>query len=37
MAIKIHNKLPSELKRIENLKGFKNKLESYLFSTSVLQ
>jgi hypothetical protein len=30
MGIKIHNNLPSELKRIENLKVFKNKLKSYL-------
>jgi hypothetical protein len=29
MGIKIHN-LPSELKRTENFKGFKNKLKSYL-------
>jgi hypothetical protein len=29
MGIKIHN-LPSELKRIENFKVFKNKLKSYL-------
>jgi hypothetical protein len=30
MGIKIHNNLPSELKRTENFKVFKNKLESYL-------
>jgi hypothetical protein len=30
MGIKIHNNLPSEWKRIENFKVFKNKLKSYL-------
>jgi hypothetical protein len=30
MGIKIHNNLPSELRRIENFKVFKNKLKSYL-------
>jgi hypothetical protein len=30
IGIKIHNNLPSELKRIENFKVFKNKLKSYL-------
>jgi hypothetical protein len=30
MGIQIHNNLPSELKRIESVKFFKNKLKSYL-------
>jgi hypothetical protein len=30
MGIKIHNNLPLEIKRIENVKVFKNKLKSYL-------
>jgi hypothetical protein len=30
MGIKIHNNLPSELKRIGNFKVVKNKLKSYL-------
>jgi hypothetical protein len=30
MGIKIHNNLPSELKRVENFKIFKNKFKSYL-------
>jgi hypothetical protein len=30
MGIKIHNNLPFKLIRIENVKDFKNKLESYL-------
>jgi hypothetical protein len=30
MGIKIHNNLPSKLKRIENVSDFKNKLKSYL-------
>jgi hypothetical protein len=30
MAIKIHNSLPPELKRIENFGVSKNKLRSYL-------
>jgi hypothetical protein len=30
MGIKIHNGIPSELKRTENFKVFKNKLKCYL-------
>jgi hypothetical protein len=30
MGIKIHNNLPSELRKIENFKVFKNKLKSHL-------
>jgi hypothetical protein len=30
MGIKIHNNLPFKLKRIENVKVFKNKLKSYI-------
>jgi hypothetical protein len=30
MGIKRHNNLPTELKRIDNFKVFKNKLKSYL-------
>jgi hypothetical protein len=34
MGIKIHNSLPSELKRIENVEVFKNKLKT-LFITKL--
>jgi hypothetical protein len=30
MGIKLHNNLPTEIKRIENFKDFKNKLKIFL-------
>jgi hypothetical protein len=40
MGTKIHNKLPFQIKRIENFKVFKNKKVNYfktaLFSTRIL-
>jgi hypothetical protein len=36
MGIKLHNNLPTEIKRIDNFKNFKNKLNFFYYKTAFI-